>query len=135
MTMVKKFDWEKTKSETKIRTQGYQLVDDMFETEFERILKVDDLKSFSDPQTVWKERTRANDLANKHLLKFVIANIVAGKWISTTTPKSFTPDVAKVVEKVGGLVAWAKSRPDFKKIYDKKQRKKTQESIRCLSVL
>ena len=44
--MVKKFDWEKTKSETKIRTQGYQLVDDMFETEFERILKVDDLKSF-----------------------------------------------------------------------------------------
>ena len=56
---------------------------------------------------------------------FVIASIFAGKWISTTTQKSLTPDVEKVVEKVGGLVAWTKSRPDFKKFYDKKQQKKS----------
>lgn len=105
MTMVSKFDWEKARSESKIRTQGYQLVDDIFQPEFKRILKVENLRSFSDPETVWKERTRANDRAIKDLLNFVIASIVEGKWISNKTPKSLTRDVAKVVAKSGGLVA------------------------------
>ncbi|XXK33868.1 hypothetical protein ACMAY8_14495 [Rhodobacteraceae bacterium nBUS_22] len=124
MTMVSDFDWKKARSESKIRTQGYQLVDDIFQPEFERILKVENLRSFSDPETVWKERTRANDRANKDLLNFVIASIVEGKWKSNKTPRSLTRDVAKVVATSGGLIAWARSRPDFEKIFSRMQRKK-----------
>lgn len=128
--MSKNFDWEKVRTEERVRTQGNQLVDDLFETEFERIVQVEETQTFSNLETAWKERTEANDRANKDLINFVVDSLVAGEWKSVKVPRTITADVMKVVESLGGLIKWAEAQPDFKKLYEKKLLKRAKQLLK-----